>query len=184
MSKTSAMSAFVIGCALFLFPLPLAAQASKTDTLFQSHFAALAGGEPCYARAYSSEHLKAHPEQRVSEIELDMAKENPDGIQITEDAIELGFGIRLKGKPRWYTNVALCKSEGTRISCFLEGDGGAFTLTAAGDGLRLVTGDYGIAIEGAEEFVELSGAQGDDRVFILQPADKAVCARSSEDLKE
>ena len=168
-----------------LLPLSAFAQEGKTNSLFQSHFATVAGGEPCYARSYSDDHLKAHPGQRVAEIEIDMAKVNPDGKPITEEAIELGFGIKLKDKTHWYTNVAICKSEGAHISCFLEGDGGAFTLSAAQDGaVRLETGNYGIAMEGADDFVELSGTEGDDRVFILQPADKNVCAASTEDVRQ
>lgn len=153
---------------------------ARAESLFESHFAAVADGEPCYARTYSPDHLKAHPAQRVTDIEIDMTKLNPDGNPITEQNIELGFGIKVKDRPDWYTNVALCKSAGASIDCFLEGDGGKFVLESAnGQNLKLTTGDYGIAIEGAEDFLELSGDKGDDRVFILSTADRSVCARST-----
>lgn len=149
-------------------------------SLFESHFAGVANGEPCYARTYSAEHLKAHPEQRVGTIELDMSKTNPDGVPITEDNIQLGFGIKLKDKPDWYTAVAICKSAGAEISCFLEGDGGNFTLVAGeGGGLKLSTGETGIAIEGANDFVEIAGGKGDDRVFVLSPSERGLCAAAT-----
>jgi hypothetical protein len=154
------------------------------QSLFQSHFAGVANGEPCYARTYSSEHLKAHPEQRVGAIELDMAKANPDGVPITEDNIELGFGIKLKDRAEWYTGLAICKSTGAEIGCFLEGDGGSFTLSAAQDGgLKLVTGESGIAIEGATDFVEIAGGKGDDRVFVLVSAALQACAAATDAVK-
>lgn len=150
-------------------------------SLFQTHFASVAGGQPCYARNYPQEHLSSHPEQRVTDIEVDMAKLNPDGKPITEDNIELGFGLKVKGKSEWYTNVAICKSAGAQMECYLEGDGGRFTLDASGASLKLSTGSYGIAIEGSNDFVELSGENGDDRVFILPIADQKVCAVVTED---
>lgn len=168
---------------LFLISQAIAAQAG--ESLFQTHFANVANGTPCYARSYSAAHLKEHPAQRVAKIEIDMAKENPDGKPITEEAIELGFGVQLKTSPEWYTNVAICKSAGPEMNCFLEGDGGSFTLTAAeGGSLRLKTGDYGLAIEGEKDFMELPGDKGDDRVFVLPPAPQAACDASTAEVNK
>lgn len=161
---------------------PLAADDAKS--LFQTHFAGVAGGTPCYAHSYSAEHLKAHEAQRVIRIELDMAKETPDGKPITEETMELGFGVQVRDTPRWYTNVAVCKSAGASINCFLESDGGNFTLTAAGGGgLRLETGETGLAIEG-DDFLELPHDQGDDAVFVLEPADHSACAAATAGVTE
>lgn len=149
-------------------------------SLFASHFESVAQGEPCYARVYTAEHLKAHPDQHVGAIELDMLKVNASGNPITEENIELGFGLKLKDKPDWYTGLAICKGAGAQIDCFLEGDGGSFTLSAAGGGsLKLATGETGIALEGAEDVVEIAGDKGDDRVFVLAPAARAVCAAAA-----
>jgi hypothetical protein len=149
-------------------------------SLFQSHFASVQGGTPCYARTYGAGHLQAHPDQRVTDIEIDMAKTDPDGNAITEDAIQLGFGLRVIGSAEWYMNVAICKSEGEAIECFLDGDGGRFSLSAAdGGALQLKTGDYGIVIEGSKDVVELPGNKGDDRVFVLKPADPKACEDAS-----
>ncbi|MEQ1716122.1 MAG: hypothetical protein ABL907_09085 [Hyphomicrobium sp.] len=158
------------------------AAADDAPTLYQSHFAGLANGTPCYARSYTAEHLKAHPEQKVRKIELDMDRTNAAGKPMTEEAMELGFGVQLKTSPEWYTNVAICKSAGAEIQCFLEGDGGRFRLTAAEDGaLKLETGDYGIAMEGTKDFIDLPGDKGDDRVFLLYPAPQSECDAATAD---
>lgn len=165
------------------FALSVPAIAAERS-LFESHFASVANGEPCYARIYSAEHLKSHPEQRIGSIELDMAKANPDGAPITEDNIELGFGIKLKDKAEWYTSLAICKGSGAEIGCFLEGDGGSFTLASSENGgLKLSTGESGIAIEGTTDFVEIAGDKGDDRVFILAPAERGACAAATAGVK-
>lgn len=165
---------FLAASAALAMTMPVLAEGAPS--LFQSHFARVAGGEPCYARTYTPEHLKAHPEQRVTDIELDMAKTNPDGKPITEESIELGFGLKVKDKEGWYTNSAICKSDGARMQCFLEGDGGSLTLEAAENGgVKVSTGEYGIAIEGAEDFLEIAGNRGDDRVFVLAAAKRDVC---------
>lgn len=146
------------------------------SSLFDSHFANSGGGEPCYARLYTAEHLKAHPEQRVATIILDMRKANPDGVPINEENLVLGFGVQVKTSSEWYTNSAICKSAGSQIDCLVEGDGGAFTLTAAEDGaLQLKSGSYGLALEGGQDTIELPAGTGDDRVFVLHPVRRSVC---------
>ena len=56
------------------------------------------------------------------------------------------------------------------FECFLEADGGLFRLTPTdGGGLRLKTGETGLALEGSDA-VELSGKSGEDRVFDLVPS--------------
>ena len=159
------------------------AQSEEAKSLFQTHFAGVQDGAPCYARSYDAAHLKAYPAQRVAKIEIDMAKKNPDGTPITEDFIQLGFGLQLKSSPEWYGNVANCKSAGAQIDCFLEADGGKFTLSAAeGGALKLETGSYGLAFEGAKDAIELPGDKGDDRVFILSPAPRAECEAATADV--
>ncbi len=169
------------GCALALSSGGAAAE----DSLFNSHFAKIAGGTPCYARTYDEAHLKDHPKQQVKRIELDMVKANPDGVANTADNFQLGFGVQVTRSPEWYTGVAICKDGGEAIDCFLEGDGGRFKLTADNDGaLKLETGDYGIAFEGAKDTLELSGKDGDDRVFIVAPSNQAECDASTAEVKQ
>lgn len=179
----------ILAAALFACALPIQQatplQAGDAPSLFQSHFASVADGAPCYARSYPAEHLASHPGQRVAKIVLDMEKTDPDGKAITEQNLQLGFAIQLKTSPEWYANVAICKSAGAEIDCFLDGDGGRFTVTAdGGAAIRIETGSYGIAMEGTKDFIELPADTGDDKLFVLPPAPRAECDAAAADVEE
>lgn len=151
-----------------------------TPALFDTHFANVQGGTPCYARTYDEAHLKAHPKQTVKAVELEMERTNPDGTVNTAQNFELGFGVQVTRSSEWYVGLAICKDSGGAIDCFLEGDGGRFQLTADKDGaLKIATGDYGIVLEGSKDVVELSGTEGDDKVFLVAPAERSVCDAAS-----
>jgi len=161
---------------LGVFSLDVAGNASATSSdLYDRYFSNVLAGRPCFARTYNDEHLKTHPAQRVRSIEVDLAKTNSDGSPNSSDRFELGFALMLAAKDEWYGQAASCKANDQGFDCFLEGDGGIFRLTPVADGgLRLKTGDTGLTIEGTSDTVELSGTDGDDRVFDLLPS-KGEC---------
>ena len=149
----------------------LAADAAPPASFFDQWFANAQGGTPCYGRSFDDAHLNAHTKQLVRRIEIDMTKSNASGIANTAERFELGFGLMLAKSAEWYGQAAICKSSEASADCFLEGDGGRFKLTPMPDGaLKLETGDYGIALEGASDTIALSGSDGDDRVFLLKAA--------------
>jgi hypothetical protein len=153
--------------------------AATPDDLFNRYFANVLDGPPCFARTYDEAHLKAHEGQRVRSIEIDLSKANADGTPNSADRFELGFALTLTAGPEWFGQAASCKTNETNFECFLEGDGGVFRLTPEeSGGLRLDTGENGIALEGASGTVELSGKSGDDRVFELAPS-KEECESAS-----
>jgi hypothetical protein len=163
--------------ALALLPPVLApslisgARGAMPDDLFNRYFANVLDGRPCYARTYDDAHLAAHSQQRVRQIEIDLSSANPDGSPNAADRFEIGFALMLKSSPEWYGQAASCKTGNDAFECYLESDGGIFRLTpSANGGLRLETGDSGIAIEGSNDVAELSGTSGDDRVFDLRPS--------------
>jgi hypothetical protein len=144
--------------------------AATPDDLFNRFFSNVLDGRPCYARTYDEKHLKAHSAQRVQRIEIDLSKNNSDGTPNTSDRFELGFALMLTTSPEWYGQAASCKTGALDFECFLEADGGLFRLTPTnGGGLRLTTGETGLALEGSDA-VELSGKSGEDRVFDLVPS--------------
>ncbi len=170
-----------LAAALLLVASAPVAQADDAG-LFDSHFAKVAGGTPCYARSYDDAHLKAHPKQQVKRIEIDMTRANPDGVVNTAENFDLGVGVQVTRSADWYTGAAICKQAGDAIDCFLEGDGGRFRLTADKDGaLKLEAGDYGLAFEGAKDFLELKDS--DDHVFIVAPSDRSACDAATADVK-
>jgi hypothetical protein len=151
------------------------ASATTSDDLYNRYFANVLDGPPCFARTYSDEHLKIHSTQRVRSIEIDLSKANSDGKPNMADRFELGFALMLKTSPEWYGQAASCRTGNTAFECFLEGDGGVFRLTPlANGGLRLETGENGLAFEGASDAIELSGKTGDDKTFDIASS-KAEC---------
>ena len=84
----------------------------------------------------------------------------------------------LKRSPEWFGQALSCKTVADRVECFLEADGGRLTLTPHGKDLRLEVGggaDGEISAEGDKDFGSFGGRRSDDRVFILPPADRALC---------
>ena len=168
-SKTTAkISAAAAAAAAILMGGAHAAE--PAGNFFDTYLANVQNGTSCYGRTYDDAHLKAHGEQKVRRIEIDMGKSNTPERENTAESFELGIAVMTRSSTEWYGQVALCKAAATSADCSLEGDGGLFTLTPANDGaLRLETGSYGISFEGEKDFLELSATTGDDRVFILKP---------------
>lgn len=156
--------------------MPLQSSAADDATklasaFFDTVFANVQGGTPCYGRSYDDAHIKEHPQQNVQRIEIDFDKASAGGVVNTPERFELGFALMLTTSSEWYGQVAICKAAADSADCYLEADGGRFKLTNAGDGaLKLETGNYGIVIEGSVDAASLSGSEGDDRVFVLKPA--------------
>ena len=153
---------------LSLMPTVSLAMAATSDDLYNNYFANVLDGAPCFARSYDDAHLKKHPDQRVREIEINLAKQNGDGTPNSADRFELSFGLMLASGTDWYGQTASCKTDESFFECYLEGDGGVFKLTPEKDGgLRLETGDSGLSLDGGDKDVELPGDDADDRAFDL-----------------
>jgi hypothetical protein len=164
---------------LSVIPNVSIAIAATPDDLYDSYFANVLDGAPCFARTYDDAHLKKRPAQRVRKIEIDLSKQNSDGTPNSANRFEIGFALMLTTSPDWYGQAASCKTSGTDFECYLESDGGIFRLTPRnGGGLRLETGENGISLEGSSGDIELSGKEGDDRVFDLVQS-KEECESAS-----
>jgi hypothetical protein len=149
--------------------------AASSDDLYDRYFSNVLAGRPCFARTYDAAHLAAHAGQRVRSIEISLAKKNFDGSPNSADRFELEFALMVKSSPEWYGQAAICRTTEAAFECFLKADGGLFRLTPLSDGgLRLDTGEAGIALEGATDTIELSGKTGGDRSFDLV-ASKTEC---------
>ena len=163
--------------------LTIASPANSAE-LLKSFFVDINGGKACYARAYDAAHLASHPRQRVRRIELDFDLKNPDDKPNTSpEHFELGFGVQLRTSPGWYTGNAICNEKPGVIACYLEADGGEFTLRPSGKSLRLDATKYGLHLEGAKDFMEIAGSTSDDNTFILPPARRAQCDASTANVR-
>lgn len=132
----------------------------------------------CFYRDYDAAHLGAHARQQTRIIEIDMEPPDSDQQAYTPERFELGVGVMARAGSDWYTANAICKTSGTGFSCYLEGDGGEFTLAPLPDGgMELAT--RGFNIEGDSGFLELGNGKTDDTKFLLRPADHTLCDAST-----
>lgn len=123
----------------------------------------------CYARAYSPDYLDAHPDHAVSSIALAGA-----GIIGPQREMTLRYAIRLRDRPEVRTGLVVCQQSGVGARCFLECDGGDFSLEPAGFGIQLTVGERWMAEGEGECSVDLRSAR--DRVFVLHQASATTCA--------
>ncbi len=143
--------------AVFMFAAPAFAQ-SPTDRLFPTE-------AQCYARSYTEDHLADHPQQRVTQMVL-----RPDRAAMAP-YLGLWVGVTLRGTPGGaFEALAQCENVEDSLYCTMEGDSGAFSISAAKDDAVLVTvGSRGMGLENETGFATLERDRGDDRSFLLRP---------------
>ena len=156
--------------------------APAADNLYARYFGNASGGKVCYARSYDAVHLVAHPKQTVRRIQVDFDQSWRDDPKSRNTAADFQPGItfRLKRSGEWYSDELYCKTAAGEFDCYLDADGGTIRMTPDGDALRLdVTAGGGgtdqIAVEGMKDFGTFGGPRSDDRVFLLQRTDRALC---------
>jgi hypothetical protein len=150
------------------------------DDLYNTYFAN--AGQPCYAQLYDVAHMKAHPRQTVSAIDLDFVTVNDDGKPNRPSAFELNFTVLPKGSDGWFTGWPTCKTASDHFVCSLSnGSSGQFTLTPQGSGLIFTvvsragtTGDQ-IQLLSPDHSSSFGRPGGDDLVFLLPHVARDVC---------
>ncbi|MBI3440169.1 MAG: hypothetical protein HY054_16215 [Proteobacteria bacterium] len=137
-----------------------------------SLFATLTRPGACFARTYDSAHLTAHPRQTVRRF---FVREPGAEWRPTQAPghFDVAFGFQIIGSSDTYAGMGICTPNGARAACDIEGDGGSFTISRHGDGLRIDTAR--IEAEGAHDFSP-DLAAGDNRVMLLRPAAAPACA--------
>lgn len=79
-----------------------------------------------FAREYSASHLKRHPKQRVQNILVRFAT-----VHSSESIdADVTLYVKYRNLPKWYSQVASCEKEKTKLlySCYVDGDAGNFTI--------------------------------------------------------
>lgn len=148
---------------LVFFPLPLLAQTGAT-AMFPPEAA-------CFHRHYSAAHLAQHPQQTVTDIAL-----TPAAGQEVSMSLVVDISVKLLGQADSYIGSAYCEPDAMGLSCGMEGDAGAFSLTLRDDGGLLLRVDpRGMSFEGPRDFLTVSGTSGDDREFLMQPVAASAC---------
>ena len=142
---------------------------------FEQYFLQADGGRPCYAQHVEPAFLAAHPRNMIDSVVLAFQAQAPDGHAYRPDAFRVRLAMKARDGTAWYLDEADCRQQDAGFACAVEDDGGKFTLTPAGEGLRLETG--GLAIEGDEDVLDVGGADSDDRAFDLVRSSRMVCER-------
>lgn len=139
-------------------------------TVYQTHFAG-AENTGCFVRNYDTAHLAKHPDQWVTSMALTIS---PLSKGANVPILEL-FVTR-RGDSYYYHVRAYCQTVGDTLSCRLDKDAGAFTVSGQKNHKILVknTPD-GMAFSGDKGAFTLSGTQGDDRSFLLPSVSSDMC---------
>jgi hypothetical protein len=145
---------------LLIFLAGPAMSASPWEAMFEA-----SGG--CYQRVYSTAHLAAHPEQRMTEMTVAASPQIPANPW---PAVTLT--VTLRGPSGGLAEaVAWCENIEDSLFCGMEGDAGTFSITKAKGGAILVSvGREGMSFETETGFVTLEARRGDDRSFLVPPA--------------
>ncbi len=138
------------------------------------------GGHICFARTYDAAHLKAHPQQTVSYIELRLAyyRHDPDtGYPDGQRNYYFDLRAKRKGSDDIASTGGECGLYEGGIDCGVDCDGGGVLLKGDANAVTLSFGDkWGISMTN-----ECGGGEGsgpdlvpgaDDKEFRLTKIDK------------
>jgi hypothetical protein len=133
----------------------------------------------CFARAYSPEHLVAHPGQRVVEMTLVLT------TLPYEDGEATNATVRAMVRDRYgefFANSAICDPDAGGFACGIECDGGRFAVEIAADGTATLRNeDWGFVLYGGCEQEVAEGREivirsdAEHREFRLYPLPPEAC---------
>lgn len=129
----------------------------------------------CYARKYDATHLKKHPQQHVTFIQLQYGFE-PSGEVTDEDDLNI-FSARVRGKTSLLVGgIRECVGKDT-LHCKTDVEGERLTLTGVPDGLTLLfETDLLLHVEGSDALYDYKIiADAENRVFKLNKVSNGHC---------
>jgi hypothetical protein len=133
--------------------------------------AAEAGFKGCYERVYDKRYLKQHRKQDIVKIRLQLGVgKGLDGPFELLDRVDAGF----RKRPIYQGNLVECKSAGDELKCFIENDGGSFTVTDRGDDSLRIRNDGSMNF-GDDEGKFSFDNKGEHREFRLYRVSKSAC---------
>jgi hypothetical protein len=142
------------------------------------------GAKACYARTYDAAHLRAHPQQRISEMTFFLrvvgydagggyTVRNPDRV-----GYQFAMAVKRRGDKQALRAAGDC-SGGTGVHCVVDCDGGGVDVEKiqTGDALLVRLLEGGIRMHGdcdGEGIMVKPGA--DDKAFQVNKAPPQACA--------
>jgi hypothetical protein len=125
----------------------------------------------CYERVYDKRYLKQHRKQDIVKIRLQLGVgKGLDGPFELLDRIDAGF----RKRSIYQGNLVECKSVDDELKCFVEGDGGSFTVTDRGERSLRITNDSSINFGDDEGQYDVQG-KGEHKQFRLFRVTETAC---------
>lgn len=169
------MFRFVVSMLVLVFAADCAHAASKPkDKMAKDNGAKIA----CWQRVYSNADLAKHRRQKVAMVQLTVETQGDGSVSAS-----LGLNLR-KRTGTWHYDYGIggtCKAQGQTMSCAPDWDAGSFILEkGARGGLRvknrkLVVNPFDYDPEDVSKKA-VNFRKSDDAIWLLFPADPAVCA--------
>ncbi len=147
----------------------------------------------CYARAYDSAHMKAHPKQKVTGIALTYVPEK-QVPEVSEPqkmwdqyadfpAFNAILAVTVAGKPGIALGGAYCRTGSSKmLECGIEGDGGSFNVLIQEDGRVKLVNEQSFSVaypaknpdEEDGEIITVE-AKDDHGAFLMSEAKGGLC---------
>lgn len=143
----------------------------------------------CFVRHYDAAHLKAHPQQNVTDMLVLVDSAWDEENQSRNYSLTLGSNFR--GVDRQFQSYGGCSGtvEGQKLGCYIDCDGGAIDVRFKDANSILVDIPYGARLENPDSTLEEPGADipekaqfgPDDKTFLLSRASAALCVDLIDD---
>ncbi|MDH4987555.1 hypothetical protein QEZ47_18940 [Aminobacter anthyllidis] len=146
-----------------------------------------AGARACFGRVYDAAHLKAHPQQRVTEMQFRLAYYIHDPDEFSPKGqrnyyFEVLARLRGHKQPKPLTAMGECRptEDGKAIFCGVDCDGGGVMVKRSGDGKIMVDlealGRLRMTVDCGEDEDGIEVTSGaDDKRFLLSKLPDAEC---------
>lgn len=123
------------------------------------------GATACFSRVYDSAHLAKHKDQTVAQIGFNIAYVVVRDEQYGEGAKYYAYELRVRRRGDGPELIAQgnCENRGSRISCYVECDGGNIYLRPRGE--RSIVLEFG----DSDGILMNSGCSDDESTDVLRP---------------
>jgi hypothetical protein len=144
----------------------------------------------CFVRHYDAAHLKAHPQQNVTDMLVLVDSSYDADSQSRSYALTLGSNFR--GVTKQFQSYGGCSGtiEGQKLSCYIDCDGGAIDVRFKDQNSILVDIPYGARLEDPDASLDDEPGANvpdkaqfgpDDKTFLLSRASAALCVDLTDD---
>ena len=163
---------------------------SATDTQILGKDPGKSRAFACFVRHYDAAHLKAHPQQNVTDMLVLVDSSYDADSQSRSYALTLGSNFRDVKKQ--FQSYGGCSGtiEGQKLSCYIDCDGGAIDVRFKDANSILVDIPYGARLEDPDASLDDEPGANvpdkaqfgqDDKTFLLSRASSALCVDLTDD---